>query len=87
MIAFAPKGGGMSKDDFDKADAKGRKYVSVTLTARQPGDGSYHPAAPITREFVIKPPSKDAFFEQRRMDSRFDTKRDFFKVKLLLNLE
>ena len=86
MIAFAPKGAGMSKDDFDKTDAKGRKYVSVTLTARQLGNGSYHPAAPITRDFVIKPPSKDAFFEQRRMDSRFDTKRDFFKDKVAAKL-
>jgi hypothetical protein len=86
MIAFAPKGGGMTKNDFDKQDAKGRKYLTVTLTARQLGDGSYHAAAPITRDFIIKPPSKDAFFEQRRMDKRFDTKRDSFKNKVAAKL-
>ena len=86
MIVFAPPGEGMTKDDFTETDAKGKKYLKVTLTASQLGNGTYHPAAPITRDFIIKPPGKDAFFESRRMDSRFDPKRDFFKDKVAAKL-
>ena len=45
MIVFAPPGEGMTKDDFNLEDEKGRKYLKVTLTASQLGNGTYHPAA------------------------------------------
>ena len=47
MIAFAPKDAtdkNAVKNAF-QTDAKGEKYLSITLVAEQAGNGSLHPAA------------------------------------------
>ena len=82
MIVFAPKGGSMSKNSFDQTDSKtGKKYMELTLVAKQPGNGTFHAAAPVERTFRVKPPGKDAFFEERRMDDRFADKKTAFKSR------
>ena len=77
MIAFAPKDA-TDKDCRKNAfqtDAKGKKYVSITLVAEQAGNGSFHPAAPKERTFLLKPPGKDTFLSERRMDDRYGPKK------------
>jgi hypothetical protein len=65
----------------------GKKELSFTITATQGGndgtDGNpaYHAAAAITRDFIIKKPSKNAYFTERKSDFRFDTQRNKFKLR------
>jgi len=56
--------------------------LAITLQATQKGNGSFHAAAPVERTFKIKKPGKDAFFEERRMDDRFDSKRTSFVSRM-----
>ena len=58
--------------------------LSITLRATQAGNGSYHAAAPLEKSILIKKPGKDAFFEERRMDDRFDGKKASFKTRMKL---
>ena len=51
------------------------------MRATQTGNSSYHAAAAIERTIKIKKPGKNAFFEERRMDARFDTKKAKFKQR------
>jgi hypothetical protein len=65
----------------------GKKELSFTITATQGGndgaDGNpaYHAAAAITRDFIIKKPSKNAYFTERKSDFRFDTQKNKFKLR------
>ena len=61
---------------------KGRKYVSITLVAQQGGNDDYHAAAPTERTFLLKPPGKDTFLSERRMDDRFEDKKSAFKSRM-----
>ncbi|MEC7799905.1 MAG: hypothetical protein VX609_01310, partial [Verrucomicrobiota bacterium] len=84
MIAFAPKDAtdkNAVKNAF-QTDAKGKKYLSITLVAEQAGNGSFHPAAPKERTFLLKPPSKDTFLSERRMDDRYSQKKKDFKSRI-----
>ena len=56
--------------------------MTLTLVAKQAGNSSFHPAAPVERTFVLRPPGKDVFFEERRMDDRFAGKKSAFKTRL-----
>jgi hypothetical protein len=60
----------------------GADELAITLQATQTGNGSFHAAAPVERTFKIKKPGKDAFFEERRMDDRFDSKRTSFVSRM-----
>ena len=60
----------------------GADELAITLQATQAGNGSFHAAAPVERTFKIKKPGKDAFFEERRMDDRFDSKRNSFVSRM-----
>ena len=82
MLVIAQKGLGDSEkfSGFGGADE-----LSITLRATQSGNGSYHPAADLERTIKIKKPGKDAFFEERRSDDRFDSKKTAFKTRMALN--
>jgi hypothetical protein len=56
--------------------------LTVTITAAQAGNGSYHKAADASHDLIIKKPGKTAFFEERRMDPRYTKERDKFARKL-----
>ena len=73
VLVFAPKSGSFSGFRTD------RDYLTVKIKAIQPGNGSYHAAAPIERIIKIKKPTKNAFFEERRMDSRYSQIKQKFK--------
>jgi hypothetical protein len=49
------------------------KEVSFEITATQAGNGSYHAAQSVSRTIKIKKPSKSVFFEERKLDARYDT--------------
>jgi hypothetical protein len=57
--------------------------LTVTITATQAGNGSFHKAADASHDLIIKKPGKTAFFEERRMDPRYTKERDKFARKLL----
>jgi hypothetical protein len=57
------------------------KEITFTVTASQVGNGQYHAAADIDRVFTIKKPGKNAYYEERRSDLRFDTKKQKFKMR------
>ena len=58
----------MKKGDFN---ANGE--LEVTITASQAGNGSYHAAQSVTRTFKIKKPSKSVFYDERKVDARYDS--------------
>tara|TARA_B100000035_G_C20985434_1_gene547558 strand:+ start:575 stop:1285 length:711 start_codon:yes stop_codon:yes gene_type:complete len=60
----------------------GSKDLTIKIRATQIGDASYHPALPVERQIKIKAPSRVAFYDERRMDSRFDDKKNAFLNKL-----
>jgi len=66
-LAFKKGATGVKKGDFD---ANGE--LEVTITASQPGNGSYHAAQDVSRTFKIKKPSKSVFYDERKADPRFD---------------
>ena len=74
VLVFGSKGGGFT-------GFGGANELQITLRASQAGNGSYHAAANIDRVLTIKKPGKNVFFEERRMDSRFDDKKAKFKVR------
>ena len=83
MIAIAPKGSDKNtlKTAFNETDSKGRKLMTLTLVAKQAGNASYHAAAPVER-LCPETSGKDVFFEERRMDERFDSKKTAFKSRM-----
>ena len=70
---------GHKEKTFTGFDSNGE--AEITLRATQLGNSSYHAAAAIERTIKIKKPGKSAFFEERRMDSRFDAKKAKFKQR------
>jgi hypothetical protein len=60
----------------------GADELTVTIRATQAGNGSYNAAAAVTREIKVKKPGKNAFFDERRMDPRYEKERDKFARKL-----
>ena len=55
----------------------------VRITASQAGNNSYNAAANVIREIIVKKPGKSAFFDERRMDPRYEKEREKFARKLL----
>ena len=49
---------------------------------RQAGNGSYNAAASVVREITVKKPGKSAFFDERRLDPRYEKERTKFARKL-----
>ena len=60
----------------------GTDELTVTIKATQAGNGSYNAAADVSREIKIKKPGKSAFFDERRMDPRYELERNKFARKL-----
>jgi hypothetical protein len=60
----------------------GADELTVSIQATQAGNGSYNAAASVTREIKVKKPGKNAFFDERRMDPRYEKERDKFARKL-----
>jgi hypothetical protein len=60
----------------------GADELTVSITAKQAGNGSYNAAADVIREIKIKKPGKSAFFDERRMDPRYEMERNKFARKL-----
>jgi hypothetical protein len=60
----------------------GADELTVSIRATQAGNGSYNAAAAVTREIKVKKPGKSAFFDERRMDPRYEKERDKFARKL-----
>ncbi|MBT7404698.1 MAG: hypothetical protein HN754_01155, partial [Opitutae bacterium] len=56
--------------------------LAVQITASQTGNGSYNAAAAVVREIIVKKPGKSAFFDERRMDPRYEKERTKFARKL-----
>ena len=56
--------------------------LTVQITASQAGNGSYNAAANVVREITIKKPGKNAFFDERRLDPRYEKERTKFARKL-----
>ena len=50
--------------------------LTVEITASQAGNSSYNAAANVVREITIKKPGKNAFFDERRLDPRYEKERD-----------
>jgi hypothetical protein len=48
------------------------KELTFDLIATQAGNGSYHAAQSVSRTIKIKKPSKSVFFEERKLDARYD---------------
>jgi hypothetical protein len=61
----------------------GSDELTVTIEATQTGNVTYNAAAAVTREIKVKKPGKNAFFDERRMDPRYEKERDKFARKLL----
>ena len=71
------------KKSFTKFNT-GVDKVKVTITATSPEvSGTYNAASPVVREFYIIKPSSTAFFDERRMDPRYDAVKAKFTRKLL----
>jgi hypothetical protein len=56
--------------------------LTVQITATQAGNSSYNAAASVVREITIKQPAKSAFFDERRLDPRYEKERTKFARKL-----
>ena len=56
--------------------------LTVQITAAQAGNGSYNAAASVVREITVKKPGKSAFFDERRLDPRYEKERTKFARKL-----
>ena len=56
--------------------------LTVQITAVQAGNSSYNAAASVVREITIKKPGKSAFFDERRLDPRYEKERTKFARKL-----
>ena len=50
----------------------GNDELSFEITASQSGDNDYHAAQAVSRTVKIKKPSKSVFFEERKLDARYD---------------
>ena len=50
----------------------GNDELSFEITASQSGNNDYHAAESVSRTVKIKKPSKSVFFEERKLDARYD---------------
>jgi hypothetical protein len=81
--ATGPNAALVFKKSFTKFDP-GVDKIKVTITATSPEvTGSFNAASPVVREFHIVKPSSTAFFDERRMDPRYDAVKAKFTRKLL----
>jgi hypothetical protein len=60
----------------------GADELTVSIKATQAGNGSYNAAADVIRDIKVKKPGKSAFFDERRMDPRYEKERTKFARKL-----
>jgi hypothetical protein len=61
----------------------GGKDLTIKIRASQGGDSSnWHSALPVDHEIKIKKPGKGAFYEERRLDERFDGKKNRFFTRV-----
>jgi len=56
--------------------------LAVQITASQTGGSGYNAAAAVVREIIVKKPGKSAFFDERRLDPRYEKERTKFARKL-----
>ena len=56
--------------------------LAVQITASQTGNNDYNAAAAVVREIIVKKPGKSAFFDERRLDPRYEKERTKFARKL-----
>ena len=56
--------------------------LAVKITASQTGNANFNAAAAVVREIMVKKPGKSAFFDERRMDPRYEKERTKFARKL-----
>ena len=60
----------------------GADLLTVAIRASQAGNGSYNAAADVIRYINIKKPGKKSFYDQRRMDPRYEGERIKFARRL-----
>jgi len=64
-----------TRDGFSK-DALKNKFsgdsITFDLTVSQAGNGSFHAAQSVTRTIKLMKPSKSMFFEERKLDARYE---------------
>jgi hypothetical protein len=61
----------------------GGKELTIKIRAKQAGDSSnWHAALSVDHEIKIKKPGKSAFYEARKLDERFDTKKAAFDTRM-----
>jgi hypothetical protein len=83
LIATGSNASLVFKKSFKKFD-NGVDKVKITVTATSPEvTGSFNAASAVVREFHIVKPSSTAFFDERRMDPRYDAVKAKFTRKLL----
>ena len=67
-------------DDAQFSGFNGQDYIEVTIRAISDSDSSFHTSY-IDETIRIKAPSKSAFFDERRLDNRYDGKLSEFKKR------
>jgi hypothetical protein len=83
LIATGSNASLVFKKSFTKF-APGVDKVTIQVTASSAGvNGSYNAASNVVRSFDIIKPSSTAFFDERRMDPRYDAVKSKFTRKLL----
>ena len=60
----------------------GGKELTIKIRASQAGTAGWHPALSVDHEIKIKKPGKNAFYEERRFDSRYDSKKTAFLTRI-----
>ena len=80
QLLLAPKGVD-SSEKFTGFD--GGKELAIKIRASQAGDSSnWNAALSVDHEIKIKKPGKSAFYEARKLDARFDTKKAAFDTRM-----
>ena len=84
QLLIAPKNGNDNGEKF--TGFGGSSDLTIKIRATQlggtRGGQQYHPALPVEHVVKIKKPGKDAFYEERRLDSRFDAKKAAFDTRM-----
>ena len=79
QLLLAPKG----VDSSEKFSGfGGGKELTIKIRASQAGSAGWHAALSVDHEIKIKKPGKSAFYEARKFDSRFDTKKAAFDTRM-----
>ena len=79
QLLLAPKG----VDSSEKFSGfGGGKELTIKIRASQAGSAGWHAALSVDHEIKIKKPGKSAFYEARKLDSRFDTKKAAFDTRM-----